>query len=100
MKKQTEKEELLDSVDTILNPEKKLDFNYFAFIFLLVIFVALLAFPKIYIQQEIYFTSREIAKLKSEHDILKEEHKTISRKIEAIKFKNQVVDTMFELESK
>jgi hypothetical protein len=57
--------------------------------------VAIFAFPKIYIQQQIYFKSRKISKLQSEYDMLKEENRLISSSVEQIKFKNQILDTLF-----
>lgn len=58
--------------------------------------VLIFTFPKIYIQQQIYFKSRDIAKLKGEYDTLKEENRLIKESIESIKFKNQVIDTLFK----
>ena len=91
----SDKSELLDEVRYVLNPEKKLDFEYFAYVFLMVSFLLMLAFPKIYISQQIYFKSRDISKLQGEHDILKEENKLIHASVEKIKFKNQILDTLF-----
>ena len=59
------------------------------------ILFAMFAFPKIYIQQQIYFKSRDISKLKAEYDTLKAENKIISASVESIKFKNQILDTLF-----
>ena len=93
----SEKGELLEEVGSVLNPKKELDFTYFAYVLLIFTFVCMVAFPKIYIQQQIYFKSREIAKLKSEYDTLKEENRLISSSVESIKFKNQILDTLFKL---
>jgi cell division protein FtsL len=89
------KNELLDEVDSVLHPKKKLDLNYFLYVLLTLSFICLLLFPKIYIQQQIYFKSRDIAKLKSEYDILKEENRLISTSVEEIRYKNQILDTLF-----
>jgi cell division protein FtsL len=59
------------------------------------VLICLLFFPKIYIQQQIYFKSRDISRLKSEYDMLKEENQLISSSIEEIRFKNQILDTLF-----
>ena len=91
----SEKTELLEEVDSVLSPKKTLDFTYFIYIILIISFVAVFVFPKIYIQQQIYFKSRDISKLKVEYDTLKEENKIISASVEAIKFKNQILDTLF-----
>ena len=91
----SEKTQLLEEVDSLLSPKKTLDFTYFMYIILIISFVAMLLFPKIYIQQQIYFKSRDISKLKVEYDTLKEENKIISASVESIKFKNQILDTLF-----
>ena len=91
----SEREELLDEVDIYINHKKKLDFNYFLYIILTLLFIAMFAFPKIYITEQIYYKSREIEKLKIEYETLKEENKLISASVESIKYKNQILDTLF-----
>jgi len=91
----SEKSDLLDEVEVVINPKKVVDFNYLLYIILIVSFVCILLFPKIYIQQQIYFKSRDISKLKNEYDTLKEENKIIMSSVESIKFKNQILDTLF-----
>ncbi len=90
-----DKNELLEEVDTLLNVRKKLDLNYLIFTLLLMSFAALAIFPKIYIQQQIYFKSRDISKLKGEYDTLVEENRLINASVESIRFKNQILDTLF-----
>ena len=91
----SEKNELLDEIDTLVTSKQKLGFNYFLYMMLVLMFIAMFAFPKIYITQQIYFKSRDIAKLKVEYDTLKEENKLINASVESIKFKNQILDTLF-----
>lgn len=91
----SDKTELLEEIDVVLIPKRRLDLNYFIFILLTLTFIAVFAFPKVYITQQIYYKSRDIAKLKREYDTLKEENKLISASVEAIKFKNQILDTLF-----
>ena len=91
----SEKRELLDEVEPLFTPKRNLDLNYFLYVLLTLAFVGMFAFPKIYITEQIYFKSRDIAKLKVEYDTLKEEHKLISASVESIKFKNQILDTLF-----
>lgn len=91
----SEKTELLDELEKVITPKKKLGFGYFSFVIFSIVFVGMFLFPKIYIQQQIYFKSREIYKLKSEYDTLKEENKIISASVESIRFKNQIADTLF-----
>lgn len=91
----SEKNELLEELDSVLAPKKNLDFTYYLYIILTLSFIAMILFPKIYIQQQIYFKSRDISKLKVEYDTLKEENKLITASVESIKFKNQILDTLF-----
>ena len=90
-----EKEELLREYETVYIPKRHLDLNYFLYIMLTLIFIGMFAFPKIYITQQIYYKSRDISKLKREYDTLKEENRIISASVEEMKFKNQILDTLF-----
>ncbi len=90
-----DKSELLEELEDVLNPKKLLDFTYYLYVMLILLLVLIFTFPKIYIQQQIYFKSRDIAKLKAEYDTLKEEHRLIKASIESIKFKNQILDILF-----
>ncbi len=91
----SEKTELLDEISVVITPSKALNFAFFLYVLLVLILVSIFAFPKIYIQQQIYFKSRDISKLKGEYDTLKEENRLISSSVESIKFKNQILDTLF-----
>lgn len=91
----SEKSDLLDELDDIKTQSRQITVGYFFYTILLLSFVGVLVFPKIYITQQIYFKSRDIAKLKHEYDTLKEENKIISASVEEIKFKNQILDTLF-----
>lgn len=87
--------DLLDEVDLVLNPKKRLNFNYFLTVFFVLSLICMFMFPKIYIQQQIYFKSRDISKLQGEYEILKEENRLIRTSVEFIRFKNQILDTIF-----
>ena len=91
----SDKNELLEEIATVIVPKKKLGFAYFTYTLLTLIFVGMVMFPKIYIQQQIYFKSRAIYKLQIEYDTLKEENKIISASVESIRYKNQILDTIF-----
>lgn len=91
----SDKLELLDEIDSVFNQKKSVDFEYLMYVLLSISFIAVTLFPKIYIQQQIYFMSRDISKLKGEYDTLKEENKLISSSVESIRFKNQILDTLF-----
>lgn len=89
------KTDLLEEVKKVISPIKRLDLNYYLYTVLIIMLVSLFLFPKLYIQQQIYFKSRDIAKLQSEYDLLKEENKIIQTSVESMKFKNQILDTLF-----
>lgn len=91
----SDKTELLEEIDLVLNVKKKVDFQYLVFVLLIMSFVSITLFPKIYIQQRIYFKSREIYKLRGEYDTLIEENKLINASVESIRYKNQILDTLF-----
>ncbi|OHE20732.1 MAG: hypothetical protein A2540_08435 [Sulfurimonas sp. RIFOXYD2_FULL_37_8] len=91
----SEKTELLEEVNVVLNPKEGVDLNYLIYILLAIAFVLVTLFPKIYIQQQIYFMSRDVARLKGEYDTLKEENRLIRSSVESIRFKNQILDTLF-----
>jgi cell division protein FtsL len=95
MSKRSEKAELLEEFDSYINRKHQLGWGYFFYMFLTLTFIAMFAFPKIYITQQIYYKSRDISKLKHEYETLKEENKIISASVESIKFKNQILDTLF-----
>ncbi|MBL0707513.1 MAG: hypothetical protein JJW00_00485 [Sulfurimonas sp.] len=91
----SDKLDLLEEIDLVLNVKKRVDFKYLIFILLMMSLVCLVLFPKIYIQQSIYYKSRDIYKLKNEYDILIEENKLINESVESIRYKNQILDTLF-----
>ena len=91
----SDKEELLAAYDELHSDIKPLNLSYLFTVLLVLIFVSIFAFPKIYIQEQIYFKSRNIAKLENEYKSLDEENKDIKASVEYIKFKNQILDTLF-----
>ena len=57
----------------------------------LVLFITL---PKIYIANEIYYTSRDIGTLRDKLGVLSEENRELKNKLERIRYKNQIIDNM------
>lgn len=91
----SEKNEILDAVDEVIAPPSTMGIR-FLIVYLLVVFIVLLVvFPKIYLQSQIYYKSRDIAVLEHEYNTLKEENTIIKNKVETIRFKNQILDTLF-----
>lgn len=81
-----EKEEILEEL--VENSEGEIPFKMVSFVFLLMFFVLALFVPKIYIRNNIYFTSRNIIQLQAQLDSLNEENRHIKKQLEDIKFKN------------
>ncbi|AWI34036.1 hypothetical protein LS72_004260 [Helicobacter apodemus] len=81
-----EKEEILEEL--VKNSEGEIPFKMVSFVFLLMFFVLALFVPKIYIRNNIYFTSRNIIQLQAQLDSLNEENRHIKKQLEDIKFKN------------
>ena len=91
-----DKQELLEVYDE----EKNLDFKFLLLIYLSLAVAFSVVLPKIYIKNQIYYISRDIHKLYSDNSILEEENIYLKQKLESIRFKNQVLDSVFiELEN-
>jgi len=61
----------------------------------MVLFIALFLYiPKIYISNNIYYTSKDINRLYSHYISLQEENIFLSKQLEDMKFKNQVIDSL------
>ena len=76
--------------------ENKMGWRFLLMTLLILAIAWLLLFPKIYLQSQVYYKSRDIAVLTGEYNVLKEENRILKTKVESIRFKNQVLDTMFD----
>ena len=90
-----EKTEILDELSSLERDKRALDGKFLLNFFLIITFVFVILFPKMFLQHEIYYKSREIEKLKREYDSLREENEIINAKVESLKYKNQVANTIF-----
>jgi cell division protein FtsL len=91
MSKINDKQELLEEY----GEEKNLDFKFLLLVYLSLAVAFSIILPKIYIKNQIYYISRDIHKLYSENSILQEENRFLKQKLESIRFKNQVLDSVF-----
>jgi cell division protein FtsB len=91
-----DKDRILDEVDSLIAPQKKLGLRFLVKMLLVFFIVWLLLFPKIFLQSQIYYKSRDIAVQSREYEALKEENRIIKAKVESIRFKYQVLDTLFD----
>jgi competence protein ComGC len=60
--------------------------------------VLILTMIKIYYSNQIYFESGLVNRIKSEVTILKAEKDMLEQNIEALKFKKNITDTIFDME--
>ena len=91
----SEKDELLESYDDYRQAASRIGYKELVIAFLLLVIALLVFMPKIYLTNEIYFTSRKINKLLDEYEILKEENRILKQRLEQERFKAEVLDTIF-----
>ncbi len=90
-----DKNELLEQYDAEQKVEKNLDFRFLLLVYLVMGVGFLVILPKIYIKNQIYYMSRDINKLYGEYSILKEENRILKQNLENMRFKNQILDTIY-----
>jgi hypothetical protein len=91
----TEKEHLLDEMQIVWEPARRLSFTTLIISLLGMLLVCAVLMPKIYLRNAIYYESRDVTKLEHQYAILKQEKSLLKAKVEAIRYKNQVEDTLF-----
>ncbi len=91
----SEKHDILEETQSIISPDESMGSRFLRNVFVGIFLLLVVVFPKIFINTQIYFKSREIATLSNEHDALLEENRLIKAKVELMKYKNEVSDTMF-----
>ena len=90
-----DREELLESIQDLGEGQGHIGIGTFLIVILAVLLVLALFVPKIYLSNAIYYKSRNINKLLDDYEILKEENRLLNQKLEKIRFKTQVLDTIF-----
>jgi len=90
-----DKNELLEQYDAEQKVEKNLDFRFLLLVYMVMFVSFLIILPRIYIKNQIYYMSRDINKLYGEYSILKEENRVLKQNLENIRFKNQILDTIY-----
>ncbi len=89
----SDKDDLLEGVSEATSAVKT-PFRTLMAAYIIVLIILAVTIPKIYISNEIYYTSRDIAKLRGELGVLKEENRELKSKLEKIRYKNQIIDNM------
>lgn len=91
----SDKHDILEETQHIISPDHSMGLLFLRNVFVGIFLILVVVFPKIFINTQIYFKSREISTLSHEHDALKEENRLIKAKVESMKYKSQVSDTLF-----
>lgn len=91
----SEKNDILEETQSIISPEETIDGKFLRNVLIIIGLVLMVVFPKIFIQSQIYYKSRDISSLTREHDALKEENRIIRSKVEHLIYKNKILDTLF-----
>ena len=89
-----EKELLLDEYDEALNRTKNISVKNLVFVFMAIGICLALILPKIYISNQIYYTSKEISGNYHTYTALKEENSHLKRNLELIRYQLEVLDDL------
>jgi len=81
-----------------MRKENGISFGLLAITMLSMIIVLILAMLKIYLSDQIYHESRSINVLESEVAALREENNILNMKVEKLRYKGEISDTIFSLE--
>lgn len=91
----SDKHDILEETQSIIVPDDSMGSQFLRNVFIGMFLVLMVIFPKIFIQSQIYFKSREISTLNREHAALQEENRIIKAKVEHMVYKNKILDTLF-----
>lgn len=89
-----DKEDLLALHEESQKVEQNLDFKTLLIVYVAMLIAFAIFLPKIYITNQIYYTSREIADLSGKRDVLLEENRDLKLRVEQIKYKYQISDQL------
>lgn len=89
------KEDLYQIIEEFDEEERDLGFGILFTIFFTLILTLLLLIPKIYLKSNIYYKSRDLSTLSYQHTALMQENINLKQKLQELKFKNQVLDTLY-----
>jgi len=60
--------------------------------------ILILALVKVYLSNQVYLVSRKIGLIESEVSALKEEQGILKMRVEQLRYKNKITDTIFSME--
>ena len=89
-----DKDDLLKLHDDEQRHERNLDFKTLMIAYLALLIALAIFLPKIYITNQIYYISRDIADLNGKRDVLLEENRELRLRLEQRRYKNQIIDQL------
>ena len=89
-----EPSQILQNYQNANRKEVNLSFDKLLTTYLIVMFIFLLTVPAIFIRNEIYYISRDIAELRTKHEVLLEENRALKSNIEFLRFKKEILDAV------
>ena len=89
-----DKDDLLKLHDDEQRYERNLDFKTLMIAYLALLIALAIFLPKIYITNQIYYISRDIADLNGKRDVLLEVNRELRLKLEQMRYKNQIIDQL------
>ncbi len=90
----SEKDLLLQEYEREQKRAKNITFKNLIYTYVVIFLVLLVVLPKIYISNQIYYTSREINSLYHKYTALKEENEALKRKLDGIRYQINVLDEL------
>ena len=88
-----EKDEIVLNIDNEIKKTKDIPFYTLLKVWIVMMIFFFLTVPVVYIRNEIYYISRDIAELRSKHEVLLEENRALKNSIELLRFKNEILDS-------
>ena len=88
-----EKDEIVLNFDNEIKKTKEIPFYTLLKVWIVMMIFFFLTVPVVYIRNEIYYISRDIAELRSKHEVLLEENRALKNSIESLRFKNEILDS-------
>ena len=88
-----EKDEIVLNFDNEIKKTKEIPFYTLLKVWIVMMIFFFLTVPVVYIRNEIYYISRDIAELRSKHEVLLEENRALKNNIELLRFKNEILDS-------
>ncbi|MBQ3674445.1 MAG: hypothetical protein II923_02455 [Campylobacter sp.] len=86
-------DEIVLNFDNEIKKTKEIPFYTLLKVWIVMMIFFFLTVPVVYIRNEIYYISRDIAELRSKHEVLLEENRALKNSIELLRFKNEILDS-------